>query len=161
MAKKAYYRLWTEFMTSGKLDELIEYCDDYFQYAEPSLVHNQNGVTNEEYNWGTGTTTKSTGWGDGKNYATVTTRAKTWLRKRAEYIYKRLTVYDLSDDVIELPEELYGQPDRIDVGRVMQRPVDVYNINGMMVRRSVPYGQFHLGLAPGIYIVDGKKVAIR
>ncbi|MBQ7571484.1 MAG: CotH kinase family protein [Bacteroidaceae bacterium] len=161
VAKKAYYRLWTEFMTSGKLDELIEYCDDYFQYAEPSLVHNQNGVTNEEYNWWTGTTTKSTGWGDGKNYATVTTRAKTWLRKRAEYIYKRLTVYDLSDDVIELPEELYGQPDRIDVGRVMQRPVDVYNINGMMVRRSVPYGQFHLGLAPGIYIVDGKKVAIR
>jgi hypothetical protein len=164
VVKKAYYRLWTEFMTSGKLDELIEYCDDYFQYAEPSLLHNYDGVTYEENNgwwWGGGGTTIVTGWGDGKDYATVTNRAKSWLTKRANYIYKRLEVYDLSEDIIELPEEEYGQPDRVDVGKVMNRPVNVFDLNGVMVRRGVPYGQFNIGLRPGIYIVDGRKVVIK
>ncbi len=164
VVKKAYYRLWTEFMTSGKLDELIEYCDDYFQYAEPSLLHNYDGVTYEEDNgwwwWGGGGTTTVTGWGDGQDYATVTKRAKSWLTKRANYIYRRLEVYDLSDDIIELPEEEYGQPDHVDVAKVMNRPVDVYDLNGVMVRRGVPYGQYHIGLQPGIYIVNGKKIVI-
>ena len=160
VAKKAYYRLWTDFMTSGKLDELVEYCDDYFKYAEPSFIHNQDGASWEEYDWWSGTSYTSTGWGDGKDYATTTKRAKTWLTKRANYIYKHLTPYDLSDDVIELPEELYGQPDRVDVGKVMNRPVNVYSINGTMVRRGVPYGEYHIGLQPGIYIVNGKKIVI-
>ena len=158
--KKAYYRLWTEFMQSGKLDELIEYCDDYFQYVSPSFLHNVDGVEQEVSSWW-GDTYIQTGWGDGQNYATTTENAKTWLRKRANYIYSHLEQYDLSDDIIDPEEEDYGQPDRISVAEVTNRPVNVYTLNGMLVRRQVPYGQFPLGLAPGIYIVDGKKVAIR
>lgn len=74
--KRAYYLLWKDFMESGKLDELIEYCDDYYEYANPSFQHN------------------STQWSDGNNYSTQTTNAKEWLRKRANYIYRNLTKYE-------------------------------------------------------------------
>ena len=146
--KKAYYKLWTEFVESGKIDELIEYCDDYYQYAQTSLEH--NAVGDDGYLWG-----------DGTQYASVTTNAKNWLTKRANYIYTHLDTYDISEDIIEPEEEDYGQPDRIDVTKVMNRLVNVYTINGVLVRKQVPYGRFNQGLMPGIYIVDGKKVAIR
>ncbi len=145
--KKAYYKLWTEFIESGKLTELIEYCDDYYQYAKLSLEHNSYG--DDGYLWG-----------DGTQYATVTTNAKNWLTKRANYIYTHLDKYDISDDIIEPEEDDYGQPDRIDVAKVMSRLVNVYSINGVLVRRQVPYGNFDQGLMPGIYIVDGKKIFI-
>ena len=70
--KRAYYLLWKEFMESGKLDELIEYCDDYYEYANPSFENNASK------------------WGDGNDYQTQTNNAKTWLRKRANYIYNNL-----------------------------------------------------------------------
>ena len=158
VVKRAYYQLWTDFINSGKLDELIEYCDDYFQYANASFVHNQDGVQSEEIYWGE--TYYSTGWGDGRNYATHTTNAKNWLTKRANYIYTHLETYDLGPDIIPEDED-YGQPDRVDVAELAQRPVNVYTINGILVRQQVPYAQFSQGLMPGIYIVDGKKIAIR
>ena len=156
--KKAYYRLWTEFLQSGKLDELIEYCDDYFQYVEPSFQHNSNGVEGS-YEWWSGS--YSTNWGDGTQYATVTANSKNYLTKRANYIYTHLTPYDLGPDIVDPQEDDYGQPDRVDVAEVMERPVNVYTLHGILVRKQVPYGQFNVGLMPGIYIVDGKKVAIR
>ena len=139
--KKEYYRLWYHFMNDGRMDELIEYCDDYYQYASESFVHNYSK------------------WSDGRNYATHTTNAKSWLKKRAEYIFSQLEVYDLSDDIIE-PEDDYGQPDRIDVAELAQRAVNVYNLNGMLIRRQVPYSRFADGLQPGIYIVNGRKIAV-
>ncbi len=147
LVKKAYYKLWTEFIESGKLDELIEYCDDYYQYVKPSFEHNAVG----DY---------GSLWNDGNQYATVTTNSKNWLTKRANYIYTHLDKYDISDDIIEPEEDDYGQPDRIDVTKVMSRLVNVYSINGVLVRRQVPYGNFDQGLMPGIYIVDGKKIFI-
>ena len=161
--KKEYYRLWTNFIQSGKLDELIEFCDDYFQYVQPSFIHNYNGVTNEEYDYWSGTTTKKTGWNDGKQYATQTTNAKNYLTKRANYIYTHLDTYDLSEDIVD-PEENdddYGNPTKIDLSEVASKLVNVYTINGILVRRQVPLGQFNIGLMPGIYIVDGKKMVIR
>ena len=160
--KKAYFLLWNEFLTSGKLDELIEYCDDYFKYVEPSFRHNSDGVTWEEYDWWSQGTTTRTGWGDGTQYATITNNAKNWLTKRANFIYKRLDKYEIpSDDIIDPEEEEYGQPDRVSVAEVMSQPVDVYTINGILIRKQVPYGQFNQGLMPGIYIVNGKKYVIR
>jgi len=146
--KKAYYRLWTEFINSGKLDELIEYCDDYFQYVEPSFLHNQDGV---DAGWWTY-------WGDGNQYESVTTNAKNWLTKRANYIYTHLTKYDLDDDIID---DEYAQPDAIDMASVSDRLVDVFTLQGILVRKQVPRSRFHLGLMPGIYIVDGEKILIR
>lgn len=157
--KKAYYRLWTEFLQSGKLDELIEYCDDYFQYARPSLEHNASGV--EYYVEYYGYQYLQTGWGDGTQYATTTTNAKNWLTKRANYIYTHLDKYDLSDDIIGPEEDDYGTPTSIDLAQEASRPVNVYTINGILVRKQVPYAQFNVGLMPGIYIVDGKKIVIR
>lgn len=160
--KKAYFLLWHEFLTSGKLDELIEYCDDYFKYVEPSFRHNSDGVTWEEYDWWSQGTTTRTGWGDGTQYANITRNAKNYLTKRANYIYRRLDKYDIpSDDIIDPEEEEYGQPDRVSVAEVMSQPVDVYTINGILIRKQVPYGQFNQGLMPGIYIVNGKKYVIR
>lgn len=156
--KKAYYRLWTDFMESGKLDELLEYCDEYYAYARPSLVHNQDGVDNTvEYY---GQVYHQSGWGDGNSYDKHTANAKSWLTKRANYIYSKLDKYDLSDDIVEPGDDDYGQPDRIDAAEVMSQLVNVYNLHGVLVRRQVPYGQFSQGLTPGIYIVNGRKVAV-
>ena len=139
--KKAYYRLWTEFIESGKLDELIEYCDDYYQYVQTSLQHNYSE------------------WNDGNQYATITTNSKNWLTKRANHIYKNLEKYDLSPDIDD-PDDDYGQPDRVDLAEVMGQLVDVYTINGVRVRHQVPIARFNQGLMPGIYIVNGRKIAV-
>ena len=70
--KAAYRNLWNDFMNSEKLEELIEFCDDYYDYVKKSLQHN------------------STIWDDNTNYATTTANSKDWLRKRANYIYNSL-----------------------------------------------------------------------
>ena len=159
VVRKEYYRLWTQFMNNGMLEELLDYCDDYFEYAQPSFEHNYDGVSYEENNWWWGTTTVI-GWGDGYGYDTHTANAKNWLRKRANYIIKHIKVFDLSDEDIDNPEIDYQQPNSIDVAKIMSQPVNVYSINGVLVRSRVPYGQFHLGLQPGIYIVNGQKYVI-
>ena len=68
---KIYYQQWHRFMTDGSLDELIDFCDDYYKFAAPSFTHD------------------NTVWrcGDATTYATVTEKAKDWLRKRARYVY--------------------------------------------------------------------------
>ena len=38
--------------------------------------------------------------------------------------------------------------------------VDVYGIDGRLVRKSVPFGSSLLGLADGIYIINGQKIII-
>ncbi len=68
---RAYYRLWKQFMEDGSLQELVDFCQDYYDYAAPSLTHN-NTI------WG---------GGDASTYSTLTTRSKNWLQQRADYIY--------------------------------------------------------------------------
>ena len=72
---KKYYNLWHEFVTGGKLDELIDFCDDYYEFAALSFTHDD------------------TKWkhGDAAAYATVTENAKTWLRRRANYVLDYMT----------------------------------------------------------------------
>lgn len=77
--KKEYYRLWTNFIQQGKVEELLTYCDDYYNFARKSLEHNAQL------------------WGDGNQYATVTSNSKNWLRRRANWLYSKLPTYDLSD----------------------------------------------------------------
>ena len=68
---KIYYQLWHRFMTDGSLQELIDFCDDYFHFAAPSFTHD------------------NTKWsrGNAQTYATLTDKSKEWLKKRAEYVY--------------------------------------------------------------------------
>ncbi len=142
VVKKEYYRLWTNFINSGKLTELIEYCDDYYTYVEPSFQHN------------------ATMWSDGRQYATVTEKAKSWLTKRANYIYTHLKKYDLEPDIIDDDED-FGQPDRIDLSVISRDVVDVYTLNGVRIRTRVPYLNCTSGLMPGIYVVEGKKFVVK
>lgn len=69
-----YYRLWEEFIDKH-LDELIDFVDDYYAYANSSFVNN------------------SYRWGDGYNYDTNVANMKSWLMQRAHYIKDNLTPY--------------------------------------------------------------------
>lgn len=80
---KAYYTLCHRFMTDGRIQELIDYVQDYYDYAAPSLKHNAKNVTNNK---------------DATNYSVLAKRAAMWLRKRANYVYKRLKAYDIDEE---------------------------------------------------------------
>ena len=69
-----YLARWHKFMKEGGLDELLEFCDDYYAFAARSLSHNNDGT----YAY------------DKSDYATVTANSKSWLRRRANYIYSTL-----------------------------------------------------------------------
>ncbi|MCR5180878.1 MAG: CotH kinase family protein [Bacteroidaceae bacterium] len=86
---KAYYKAWTRLLRLGGVEELMDFCQQYYDYASTSFTHN------------------ATMWGDGYNYGSQVSQAQTWLQKRAEYIYNGLTPYDLSE---ELPEDEEWQP---------------------------------------------------
>ncbi len=154
---RAYYKLWTVFMKNGGIDEVIDFCDDYFSFAEPSFQNNAQK------------------WGDGysTSYSTYVSNAKTWLRRRAESIYAQLTPYDLTDE-LQGPE--YWNPseatvdnddpeviDKINDLGVHRQPTyfNVFDLRGVQLKRQATYDTWRNGLAPGIYIVNGKKVLVK
>ena len=65
------YELCRDFMKNG-LDELCEFCQDYYQYARPSLIKNNTA----DY--------------DDIDYSVQSVQAANWLRQRATYIYETL-----------------------------------------------------------------------
>ena len=137
---KAYYKVWTKFM-NNHLEEVLAYCDEYYAYAKPSFEHNNDYL----YWWG------------GTDYGEMSTRMKNWLKNRAEYIYSKLTPYDISEE-----EE---QPNGIEVvpSKEKETPslVDVYDIRGVRVKTKVPVTELRQHLTPGLYIVNGKKMIVR
>ena len=75
---KYHYMVWSDFM-NGSLDELIDFVGEYYDYARPSLEKNMLK------------------WSDRTDYAANAANAQSWLRRKAEAIYARLTPYDISD----------------------------------------------------------------
>ena len=65
------FQLWIDFM-GDKLDELCDFCAEYYAYAKPSIQKSK------------------TVYPDAINYATQSTWAARWLRQRANLIYERL-----------------------------------------------------------------------
>lgn len=65
--KRRTWDLWTEFMTNG-LDELCEFCQDYYNYAKPSITNNLNAGL------------------DGFVYSNQIPQAISWFRQRADFI---------------------------------------------------------------------------
>ena len=63
-----YTELWEEFMNNG-LQELIEYCQDYYSFARYSFEDNRSK------------------WGDNTNYAQQVLHAASWLESRTMQIY--------------------------------------------------------------------------
>jgi hypothetical protein len=159
---KVYYQLWVQFRKQA-LQELIDYCDDYYAYARPSLEHN------------------ATMWGDGTGYARTTENAKKWLKRRADGIFNRLTAYDVDDDTIE--DDTFGYQgdadgiENISSGRSSRGDGYVYDLQGRRVgtlrssdvetlrssdtEAAQPLNHSTSQLPKGIYIVNGKKVVLR
>ncbi len=76
-----YYQLWTDFLQYGGVQELTDFCEDYYQFASASFTHNtSNATSNRDRN---------------NNYRTITNNAISWIEKRANYIYSNLTAYPL------------------------------------------------------------------
>lgn len=152
---RAIYKAWTIFMNKY-LDEVIDYCDDYYAFAKYSLENNNNHVN---ANWSDR---------DNTNYATTTTNAKKWLRERAQYIYGTLTPYNIKIDEpsswIDGYEAYTGdEGEDVPVGiDNLRKPTlfNVYDMRGVLLKRGATFDTFRDGLAPGIYIVNGKKVLI-
>lgn len=146
--KRAYYKEWLDFMAEDRLQELLEYIDDYTAFVLPSFEHNNSSeASNHDYT----------------DYLSTAERSKQWLTTRANYIFNNLEKFDMEPDII-LPED-YGQPNNIedatDGTGDINRPVDVYTIGGILLRRQVPYLQSAKDLAPGMYIIGGKTTIIR
>ena len=77
--KREYYRVWKNFM-DNHLDEMIEYAQDYYDFAEASFRHN-NSL-----------------WGDGSNYGNSIRNIRNWLRNRTQYIMSNIDVYVIDDE---------------------------------------------------------------
>ena len=144
--KRAYYKEWVNFMAEGRLQELLEYVDDYTEFAMPSILHNNDADISEK---------------NRHDYNVVAERSKQWLTKRANYIYNSLEQFDISPDIVT-PED-YGQPTEVESLEVSDANnlVDVYTLGGILVRRQVPYIQRGQGLAPGMYVIDGKVTVVK
>lgn len=146
--KRAYYKEWLNFMAEDRLQELTEYIDDYTAFVLPSIQHNNDAPILEK---------------DKHDYQALAEKSKQWLTTRANYIFKKLDKFDMEPDIV-VPED-YGQPNNIEDAAAdtedVNRPVDVYTIGGILLRRQVPYLQSTNGLAPGMYVIGGKTVIIR
>lgn len=60
----------------------------------------------------------------------------------------------------EMPDNASGSPIANPNSLSADAPVDVYGIDGRLVRRSVPFGSSLVGLPDGLYIVNGQKIII-
>ena len=74
--KRAYYKEWKDFM-ENHYEELLDYVDTYYKYAQSSFLSNADV------------------WYDGRNYEWIKENTVNWLRERAQYIYDNLETYDL------------------------------------------------------------------
>ena len=79
-----FYELWKDFKGEA-LDELCEFCQDYYQYVKPSFAKNKAANL------------------DGTNYENQVVQAVDWLRQRAESIFGKLKLEvlkpgDVNDD---------------------------------------------------------------
>ena len=147
--RKAYYYTWYYFMQNS-YQELIDYVQDYCDYANPSFVNN------------------SWLWGDGYNYPHTLANIRSWLDKRTSWMMSTIETFPLDDpanaigDVTPDPEGcvVHGG-DALYIMAPAPRHISVVGANGIQVQSiDVPEGITTLSLEPGIYIVEGKKAII-
>ena len=140
---KQYYRVWTDFV-DNHLDDLIEYCTDYYEVVSKSFEHD------------------NTIWGGGGSsaYKTITNNSIAWLKKRAQYVYDYLSnTLGYADKDYLLPDEpeTPEEPDVIEdiaSGRTAA-PQGIFDMQGRRIECDFQ------SLPRGIYIVNGRKVLKR
>ena len=117
---RAYYIAWTRFLRQKSVEELVDFCQEYYNYVKPSFEKNHKK------------------WGDGLDYANQIAKQQKWLKSRAEYVYNGLTAYDISE---ELPDsqawEPYGSHEWTSGIQSMEQPsasqgeiVAIYDLSG-------------------------------
>lgn len=74
--RRACYAVWKNFMENN-LEELLDFVDEYYAYANPSFLSNASSR------------------GDGRNYATIAANTRSWLKTRAEYVYRNIETFNL------------------------------------------------------------------
>ena len=74
-----YVQLWEDFTNGGRMQEVLDFCDDYYAVVARSLEHNasKDNVTNKR---------------DKTDYAAQTAKCKSWLSQRAEALSQRAGV---------------------------------------------------------------------
>ena len=87
--KKHYYKVWKEFVEKKCVEELLDYIDDYYRFAENSFINNS-------YIWGYG----------GSFSETDAQRAKDWIKTRVDFIYNNLSKYEIDDLINALPGDV-------------------------------------------------------
>ena len=77
--KRHYLKVWKEFAQKGYINELIEFMDDYYNFAKSSFENNYYV------------------WGDGIGYDASIDRMQQWMRERHDYILANLDNVDITD----------------------------------------------------------------
>ena len=84
--KRAYYKEWLDFIAEGRVDELVEYIQDYTDFASESFEHNNYADVYET---------------DNTNYAAQVAKSQQWMKNRANFIFNGLTRYnDITSDFV-------------------------------------------------------------
>lgn len=150
---RVMYKYWTRFMQLY-LEELIDYCDEYYAFAKPSFEHNNSSVFRGDKDY--------------TDYAASTESAKQWLRQRAISAYAQQTPYDMTEEeILGIPEDededVPDTPFYTDGIERLTMPTyfEVYNLQGVKLKSHARFNDWRNGLAPGIYIVNGKKVLVQ
>ena len=136
LARSTYNTLF-HFVTQGGLDELKEYVADYYDFAKASFTHNASSEN-------------ATGSRDATTYKSQVATAQTWLAKRASTLLGQTAVFDLSDD-----EDADQHPtDEIKgvVSNAIGNNGQLYDLQGRRVTGRP---------APGVYVLNGRKVLIK
>ena len=102
---EAYYYKWHDFYYN-KLPELLDFCDEYYAFAQRSLEHDKKNETYNAYS--------------SDNYATTTANAKRWLQQRADYIFGRLNAYPLPTIEPE-PDPVYADAEALPTGNLFNK----------------------------------------
>lgn len=91
---QAYYYKWYDF-TTNRLPELLDFCDEYYDFAAQTLDHNTENETSQR--------------DEKSDYAQLTAYAKQWLQTRAKSVLSKIKSYPLPEDPVE-PTPVYDDP---------------------------------------------------
>lgn len=155
MVIEAYYKLWMKFKNNDGVEELLNWMDDYYAYAEPSYAHSaQSGWLNNQY-------------------AAYFEEFKTWIRNRVKYICDNLTVpTDIYDDISAEWNDngennngikVYVKGGVLAVDSKLDTTINIYRTDGTIAAEiEVSEGENVYPLAPrGVIIVNGQKLYLK
>ena len=152
---EAYYKLWVKFVENDGVEELLNWMDDYYAFAEPSFAHSAQS-----------------GWSN-YSYASYFEQFKEWIKNRVQYIYDNLTVpTSIGDDIYPEWKDKQESNNGITVTvkggvLVIESTVDttlnIYRADGTVAGEiSVSIGENIYPLAPrGMIIVNGEKIYLK